>query len=120
MIDSSSINRGKSPTLTTCTTHFIDAGTTQFSPSRSPAQHVQLVTELVQTMYFQGQIQDLIRGAPDHDRPKLLMVHSSVVQAKWALFSMGSGAHLRPLEALGYFITKYAFSLFWGTFLYYF
>ena len=28
----------------TCTTHFIDAGTTQFSPSRSPARHVQLVT----------------------------------------------------------------------------
>ena len=34
------------PTLVTWTTHFIDAGTTQFSPSRCPAQHVQLVTEL--------------------------------------------------------------------------
>ena len=34
------------PTLVTWTTHIIDAGTTQFSPSRCPAQHVQLVTEL--------------------------------------------------------------------------
>ena len=33
------------PTLvTTWTTHFIDAGTLQFSPST--AQHVQIVTEL--------------------------------------------------------------------------
>ena len=64
----------------------------------------------------QGQIQDLIRGGPDHDRPKLPMVCSSVVQAKQALFSMGSGACLRALEALGYFITKYAFSPFWVPF----
>ena len=46
MIDSSSINRGKFPQFTTWTTHFTDAGTLQFSPSRSPARHVQLVTEL--------------------------------------------------------------------------
>ena len=59
-------------------------------------------------------------GGPDHDRPKFPMVHSSVVQVKQALFSMGSGAHLRVLEAFGYFITKYAFSPFWGTYLYYF
>ena len=59
-------------------------------------------------------------GAPDRDSPKLPMVHSSVVQAKRALFSVGSGACLRAPEALGYFITKYAFSPFWGTFLYYF
>ena len=32
------------PTLVTWTTHFIDAGTLQFSPST--ARHVQLVTEL--------------------------------------------------------------------------
>ena len=32
----------------------------------------------------------------------------------------GSRAHLRALEALGFFITKYAFSPLWGTFLYYF
>ena len=32
----------------------------------------------------------------------------------------GSRACLRALEALGFFITKYAFSTFWGTFLYYF
>ena len=59
-------------------------------------------------------------GGPDRDRPKLLMVRSSILQVKRALFSMGSGAHLRAPEALGYFITKYAFSPFWGTFLYYF
>ena len=34
-------------------TYTLDVGTTQFSSSRSPAQHVQLVTELVQTTYFQ-------------------------------------------------------------------
>ena len=33
---------------------------------------------------------------------------------------MGSRAHLKALEALGFFITKYAFCPFWGTFLYYF
>ena len=71
--------------------------------------------------HLQGRIQDLIKGgAPDRDSPKLPMVHSSVVRAKRALFSMGSGARLRAPEALGYFITKYAFSPFWGTFLYYF
>ena len=59
-------------------------------------------------------------GAPDRDRPKLLTVHSSIVRAKQARFSVGSGACLRAPEALGYFITKYAFSPFWGTFLYYF
>ena len=69
---------------------------------------------------MQGRIQDLIRGGPDRDRPKLLMVHSSVMRAKRALFSVGSGACLRAPEALGYFITKYAFSPFSGTFLYYF
>ena len=59
-------------------------------------------------------------GAPDRYRPKLLTVHSSIWRVKRALFSVGSGACLRALEALGYFITKYAFSPFWGTFLYYF
>ena len=59
-------------------------------------------------------------GTPDCDRPKLATVRSSIVQAKRALFSMGSGACLRAPEALGYFITKYAFSPFRGTFLYYF
>ena len=59
-------------------------------------------------------------GGPDRDRPKLPMVHSSVVWAKQALLSVGSGARLRAPEALGYFITKCAFSPFWGTFLHYF
>ena len=59
------------------------------------------------------------QGGPDRDRPKLPMVRT-VVRAKRTLFSLGSGANLRALEALGYFITKYAFSPFWGTFLYYF
>ena len=68
----------------------------------------------------QGRIQDLIRGGPDRDRPKLPMVRSSIMQVKRAHFSMGSGAHFRAPEALGYFITKYALSPFWGTFLYYF
>ena len=70
--------------------------------------------------FDQGRIQDLIRGGPDRDRPKLPTVHSSFMRAKQALFSMGSRAHLRAPEALGYFITKYAFSPFRGTFLYYF
>ena len=71
-------------------------------------------------MYVEGRIQDLIRGGPDRDRPELPMVRSSVMRAKRGLFSVGSGARLRALEALGYFITKYAFSPFWGIFLYYF
>ena len=33
---------------------------------------------------------------------------------------LGSRAHLRTLEALGFFIAKYTLSPFWGTFLYYF
>ena len=78
------------------------------------------ISKMLKIVHFQGWIQDLIRGGPDRYRPKLPTVHSSVVQAKQALFSMGSGAHLRAPEALGYFITKYAFSSFWGTFLYYF
>ena len=67
-----------------------------------------------------GADQGFDQGGPDRDRPKLLMVRSSVVRAKQALFSVGSRAHLRAPEALVYFITKYAFSPFWGTFLYYF
>ena len=59
------------------------------------------------------------QGGPDRDRPKLPTL-CSLVRAKRALFGMGSGVHLRAPEALGYFITKYAFSPFWGTFLYYF
>ena len=58
-------------------------------------------------------------GGPDRDRPKLLTVCSSIMPAKQAVFSVGSGARLKAPEALGYFITKYAFSPFWGTFLYY-
>ena len=38
----------------------------------------------------------------------------------FSAWDLGPGACLRALEALGYFITKYAFSPFWGTFLYYF
>ena len=59
-------------------------------------------------------------GGPDRDSSKLPTVRSSIMRAKRTLFSVGSGARLRVLEALGYFITKYAFSPFWGTFLYYF
>ena len=77
-------------------------------------------SSLLLTLGAQGRIQDLIRGGPDRDKPKLPMVCSSVVQVKRALFSVGSGAHLRAPEALGYFITKCAFSPFWGTILYYF
>ena len=43
----------------------------------------------------------IILGGPDRDRPKLLMVRSSVVRVKRALFSMGSGAALGPLKLLG-------------------
>ena len=51
---------------------------------------------------YQGRIQDLIRGGPpDRDRPKLPMVCSSIVRAKRALSSMGSGPTLGPLKLLG-------------------
>ena len=48
----------------------------------------------------QGRIQDLIRGGPDRDRP-LLMMRSSVVRGKRALFSMGLGPTLGPWKLLG-------------------
>ena len=38
-------------------------------------------------------------GAPDHDRPKLPTVRSSIMRAKRALFSMGSA--LGPRKLLG-------------------
>ena len=68
----------------------------------------------------QGWIQDLVKGGP-----KLfgLIFANSAQQShvnKVSPYWPGSRAHLRALEALGFFITKYAFSPFWGTFLYYF
>ena len=69
---------------------------------------------------FTGADPGFDRGGPDCDRPKLPTVCSSFVREKRALFSVGSRAYHRAPEALGYFITKYAFSPFWGTFLYYF
>ena len=42
--------------------------------------------------------------------------HANEVIPYW----QGSRACLRALEALGFFITKYTFSPFWGTFSYYF
>ena len=52
-------------------------------------------------MCIQGQIQDLIRGGPDHDRPKLPMVHSSVMQAKRPFSAWGLGPALGLQKLLG-------------------
>ena len=69
---------------------------------------------------IQGQIQDLVKGAPKFFQPifanSAQWSHVNKVSPYW----LGSRAHLRTLEALGFFITEYAFSPFWGTFLYYF
>ena len=50
----------------------------------------------------------------------LCQMCSGVMQTKWSLNWPGSRPPLRALEALGFVIAKYAFSPFWGTFLYYF
>ena len=81
--------------------HSIEFNNSVFAKSHTDLQHMP-----------QGRIQDLIGGGPDRDRPKLPTVCSSIMRAKQAIFSVGSGACLRALEVLGYFITKYAFSPF--------
>ena len=61
-----------------------------------------------------------LRGAPNFF---LLIFADSTLQShvnKMSPYWPWSRACLRALEALGFFITKYAFSPFWGTFLYYF
>ena len=67
-----------------------------------------------------GRIQDLVQGGPKFFGPIFAdftqRSHANEVSPYWP----GSRARLRVLEALGVFITKYAFSSFWGTFLYYF
>ena len=69
----------------------------------------------------QGRIQDLVKGGGP-----ILFWPIFADSAQWSCanevspYWLGSGAHLRALEALGFFITKYAFSPFLGTFLYYF
>ena len=71
-------------------------------------------------MYIQGRIQDLVKGGRKFSwstfADSAQRSHANEVSPYW----LGSRAHLRALEVLGFFITKYAFSLFWGTFLYYF
>ena len=71
-------------------------------------------------MSKQGRIQDLVKGGPELFWPcfaeSAQQSHANEVSPYWS----GSRACLRALEALGFFITKYAFSPFWGTFLYYF
>ena len=60
-----------------------------------------------------------LRGGPNffgQFLPTLCSSRANKVSPHW----LGSRAHLRVLEALGFFITKYAFSPFWGTFLYQF
>ena len=74
----------------------------------------------IQPSPSQGQIQDLVKGMPQFFWPifanSTQWSHVNEVSPYW----LGSRACLRALEALGVFITKYAFSPFWGTFLYYF
>ena len=69
---------------------------------------------------MQRQIQDLVKGGPKIIWPIFAdpaqWSHVNEVSPYWP----GSRACLRAPEALGFFITKYAFSPFWGTFLYYF
>ena len=61
-----------------------------------------------------------LRGGPNFFWPIfanfMQLSHVNEVSPYW----QGPRARLRALEALGFFITKYAFSPFLGTFLYYF
>ena len=64
----------------------------------------------------QGRIQDLIKGgAPDRD--KIADIAQPLCEQSEPFSAWGLGPTLGPQK---YFITKYAFSPFWGTFLYYF
>ena len=62
---------------------------------------------------IQGWIQDLVKGGPQ-------IFLTDFCQLCAVLIGWGPGPALGPLEALGFFITKYAFSPFLGTFLYHF
>ena len=71
-------------------------------------------------MFFRGGSRIWLRGGPEIFwlifADSVQLSHANKVIPYWP----GSRAHLRALEALKFFITKYAFSPFWGTFLYYF
>ena len=66
------------------------------------------------------QIQDLVKEGPQI----FWLIFADSAQQSCANevspYWLGSGACLRALEAVWFFITKYAFSPFWSTFLYYF
>ena len=68
----------------------------------------------------QGRIQNLVKGGSKFfwliSADSAEWSHVNEVSPYWP----GYRAYLRVLEALWFFITKYAFSPFWGTFLYYF
>ena len=72
------------------------------------------------SVIIQGRIQDLIGGPQIVTGLNCRWCAVASCERSEPFCSVGSGAHLRVPEALGYFITKYAFSPFWGTFLYYF
>ena len=64
--------------------------------------------------HVQGWIQDLVKWGAQIFWPIFANAtqwsHANEVSPYW----LGSRAHLRALEALGFFITKYAFSPFFG------
>ena len=76
-------------------------------------QTTRLQIEYVLLLFsVEGQIQDLVKGGPKFFR---LIFASSAQRScinEVSPYWPGSRAHLRAPEALGFFITKYAFSPF--------
>ena len=68
----------------------------------------------------QEQIQDLVKGSPEFFWLSFADSTQQSCVNKVSPYWLGSRALRWALEALGVFITKYAFSPFWDTFLYYF
>ena len=56
------------------------------------------------------QIQDLVKGGPQVQRPKVAEVVKQSCASEVSILQPGSRAHLRALEAFGFLMLKYAFS----------
>ena len=69
---------------------------------------------------IQGQIQDLIGGPQIVTGLNCRQCAAGSCEQSKPFSAWGLGPALGPRKLLGIFITKYAFSPFWGTFLYYF
>ena len=64
----------------------------------------------VVAMVTQVRIQDLVKGGPQLQRPKVADVAKRSRASEVSILRLGSRARLRALEAFGFLMLKYAFS----------